>query len=396
MTLNRRDFITKSASGVVFLGAVGSGLANPIKEAPLKVGIIGTGDRGTGLARLISSIENMDVAAMCDIIPFRLEAAAQYGTSKTKLLKDYRSLLDLKDLDAVVVTTPFSMHSDMAIEALDAGKHVYCEKTMAYGFEGIDQLLKATRSSKKIFQTGHQYHSSRLYHHVVDLVKDGLLGDISLIECQWNRNGDWRRPVPDPKWEKMINWRMYREYSGGLTAELCSHQIDFSNWLMGATPTRVSGFGGVDYWKDGRETYDNVHLITEYANGVKATYTSLTTNSIDDYRIKVMGKKGTIVITRDEAWHYEEGNKDNVELGLVDGVSGATAKAWNTNRGKQIKIEHKEPTLQALIDFRDSIHNNKMPESNAESGAKASVVVQMALNAMDNGQIEHWKEAYNF
>lgn len=396
MPLKRRDFIVRSTSAAIYLGAFSSGFSNPFaKGDTLKVGIIGTGDRGTGLARLIKDIEGVEVAGMCDVIPFRLEAAKQFGDKKTKYFTNYRKLLELKEIDAVLITTPFSMHTEMAIDALDADKHIYCEKTMAYGFEDIGKLLSAARNSNKIFQTGHQYHSSRLYHHVHDLVKKGYLGELSLIKCQWNRNGDWRRPVPDPKWEKMINWRMYREYSGGLTAELCSHQIDFSNWLLDSHPAKVSGFGGIDYWKDGRETFDNVHLMTEYPNGTKATYTSLTTNSKDDYQIQLLGKKGSINITRDQAWAYLE-SKGGVELGVVDGVSGATKKAWDDGAGVPIDVMHEEPTLQALLDFKESIIQNKQPKSNVETGAQASIVVQMALNAMDNNSVEHWKNEYNF
>ncbi len=396
MTLTRRHFIARSSTAAIYLGTVGSSLAVPVDKQPtLKVGIIGSGDRGKGLARLIQNTDGLEVGAMCDIIPFRLQNAKDYGDSSTKYFSDYRKLLDEKEIDAAIICTPFNMHADMAVEALDAGKHVYCEKTMAYGFDSTRKLVNAARNSKKIFQTGHQYHSSRLYHHVYDLVNQGHLGEISLIEGKWNRNGDWRRPVPDPQWERMINWRMYREYSGGLTAELCSHQIDFSNWIFGSHPVKVSGFGGVDYWKDGRETYDNVHLITEYANGAKATYTSLTTNSKDDYQIRILGKTGSIIITRDKAWSYIENNKD-VQAGVVDGVSGATMKDWSTSKGVPIDITHKDPSVQALIDFKDCIFKNKKPESNAESGAKVSITVQLALNAMDNSVVEYWKDDYNF
>jgi predicted dehydrogenase len=394
MGFTRRDFITKTSSAVLFAGAVSplTGLSFQ-KSGDLKVGIIGTGDRGTGLAHLIKNIEGMEVVGMCDIIPFRLEESKKFGTANTKYYKDYRELLDQKDLDALMLTSPFSMHSKMALDTLEAGKHIYCEKTMTYGIESTREVVKAARSSNQIFQTGHQYHSSRLYHHVAQLIREGHLGDITLIDCQWNRNGNWRRPVPDSKWEKMINWRMYREYSGGLTAELCSHQIDFANWILGGVPKRVSGFGGVDYWKDGRETYDNVHLLCEYENGVKATFTSLTTNSKDGYRISVHGKKGSIVITRDKAWFYSEEAKDKSTT-VVDGVSGATS-GWSYERGKPINVEHKEPTLQALIDFRDSVLSGKQPESNVETGGKVSIIVQMALNAMDSGSVQHWKDEYN-
>jgi len=262
---------------------------------------------------------------------------------------------------------------------------VYCEKTMAKGYDGIQNLVKKVNQSKTTFQTGHQYHSSRLYSHVVDLIRDGKIGKIASFECQWNRHGDWRRTVPKPNLEKIINWRMYREYSGGLVAELCSHQIDFANWVLNETPNQVMGAGGVDYWKDGRETFDNIHLIYSYPSGVKAKFSCLTSNAKDGYQIKVMGDKGTITLDYSNAWFYPEGMTKK-ELGIVDGVSGATAKKYNV-LGSPIEVEHREPSEQALMDFRNNIIYNKKPISDITTGANAAICVQMGLDAMYNNEI---------
>ncbi|MEP4948877.1 MAG: Gfo/Idh/MocA family oxidoreductase, partial [Flavobacteriaceae bacterium] len=245
-------------------------------------------------------------------------------------------------------------------------------------------------ASNLVFQTGHQYHSSKLYVHVVDLIKKGKIGKIQAFECQWNRNGNWRRPVPSPELERVVNWRMYREFSGGLLAELCSHQLDFVNWVLEALPDKVMGMGGVDYWKDGRETYDNIHLIYNYPNGVKAKFTCLTGNAKDDYKIRVFGDKGTIILDYAKAWFYPEG-KVNKKMGEVDGVSGATI-GWDEGKGIPIKVEHTEPTEQALIDFRDNIVQSKTPISNIHTGANAALCVQMGLDAMYNQKIIHRKD----
>ena len=291
------------------------------------------------------------------------------------------------------ISTPFSEHGHMAIDALDAGKHVYCEKTMVKGIEETKKVVEKVSSMGKIFQTGHQWHSSRLYTHVVEKIKEGDLGEIADISCQWNRNGNWRREVPDPKWERLINWRMYKEYSGGLVAELCSHQMDITNWMLGSPPTKIMGTGGIDYWKDGRETYDNVHIIFEYPSGVKAKFTSLTTNALGDYQIKVSGKKGTITLDYREAWFYPEKKKDP-EKGIIDGVTGASVK-WDETKGYPIEIDHIDPTLQAIIDFRDSVINNTKPISNELTGAQAAIMVQMSLDAIENSSVLNWKDAYN-
>ncbi|MCL6274522.1 Gfo/Idh/MocA family oxidoreductase [Muricauda sp. 2012CJ35-5] len=389
--MKRREFVAKSGIAAAALSASGPmwGMNTVFdKNSDVRIGIVGTGDRGGGLAPIINEIPGMSVTACCDILPFRLESGLQKAGGKAKGYSDYRSLLDDKNVDAILVTVPFSEHAKVATDALDATKHVYCEKTLAKGYQGIQELVAKVKTSKNIFQTGHQYHSSRLYTHVVELINQGKIGKIVAFDCQWNRNGNWRRPVPDPKWERMINWRMYREYSGGLVAELCSHQLDFVNWVLKATPQKVVGIGGIDYWKDGRETFDNVQLIYSYENGVKATFTCLTGNAMDDYKIKVMGDKGTIILDYVNAWFYPEGAEEK-ELGEVDGVSGATVN-WVKGKGIPLEVEHLDPSKQALMDFRDSIRNNTKPTSDITTGANAAVCVQMGLDAMIDERIVEW------
>jgi predicted dehydrogenase len=152
------------------------------------------------------------------------------------------------------------------------------------------------------------------------------------------------------------------------------------------------GVGGIDYWKDGRETYDNIHLIYSYPNGVNAKFTCLTSNAKDDYQIKVMGDKGTILLDYHNAWFYPEGDYKK-EIGNVDGVSGATIK-WDQGKGIPIEVEHTDPSKQALMDFRDSIVNNKTPESNMITGAKTAIAVQMALDAMYDNKIVKWPSEF--
>ena len=147
---------------------------------------------------------------------------------------------------------------------------------------------------------------------------------------------------------------------------------------------------GIDYWKDGRETFDNVHLVYSYPNGEKAKFTCLTNNAKDDYKITVLGDKGTIIVDYVKAWFYPEG-KLNKQMGNVDGVSGATLK-WEEGKGIPIEVAHEDPSKQALVDFHESIVNNSMPISNVETGAKAAICVQMGLDAMINEEVVGWKE----
>lgn len=389
---SRREFIVQSA---MLSGAMLGGF-NVLKGAapePLKLGIIGTGSRGQGLAHTINSIENVEVVACSDVIPFRLDEVLKIPNNVVAGSDDYRRMLDDKNVDAVIIATPFGMHGQMVLDALDAGKHIYCEKTMVRGIDDIQSVLnKATQNPKLIFQTGHQYHSSALYKKTREIIKSGYLGEITAFHCQWNRNGDWRRPVPDPKWERMINWRMYKEYSGGLIAELMTHQIDFINWVTGDHPAKFVAFGGIDYWKDGRETHDNVHLQMEYSSGIDATFSCTTTNGFEDYQIKILGKNGTIIMDYEHAKIYSE-KRAPVEIGMVDGVSGATATAWKKGEGVPINADGKDSTKQALVEFAESIRAGIQPESDVKVGAKAAKCIELARQSLWSGEIKYWNDA---
>ena len=150
---------------------------------------------------------------------------------------DYRQLLERKDIDAILICTPLNLHTRMTIDALAAGKHVFVEKSMFFKEEEGEQIRQAAVAHpKQVLQVGLQRRSSVLYNVAMEMIRKGALGKITFVRAHWHRNSDWRRPVPDPKFERLLNWRMYREYSGGLMAELASHQIDVANWAIGAEP----------------------------------------------------------------------------------------------------------------------------------------------------------------
>ncbi len=190
----------------------------------------------------------------------------------------------------------------------------------------------------------------------------------------------------------MINWRMYREYSGGLIAELMSHQIDFINWVTDSHPAKITGFGGIDHYKDGRETFDNVHLLFEYPSGLDASFTCTTTNGFEDYQIKILGSKATIIMDYTHAEIYSEDRGGKKQLGVVDGVSGATMQAWQQGKGAPIDAPGNDPTLDALKQFYESIVNNAPVISDIKTGATTAKCVHIALEAVHQGEIKYWKD----
>ena len=388
-----------AASGMLMAGPALAAKRRYSANDTIQVGVIGTGDRGGGLVNLIQNFPNFKVVACCDILPFRLEKAMQRADASAVAYDDHRRLLENKDLDAIVIATPLSMHHDMAVEALGTDRHVYCEKTMCYQIaDSLDLVSRVKERPKQVFQVGHQYRFIPLYFKVAQFIREGYLGDITNITIQWNRNADWRRPVPDPRYERIINWRMYKEFSGGLTAELHSHQIDFVNWVFDSHPVRVAGFGGIDYWKDGRETFDNVNSILEYPGGMKVNCVALTANAFEGYQFKFKGSKGTIVMgVNDATFYFERPNAK--EMGVVDGVSGSTIPVDSDNEGLPITpdegVEGWEGTHYAIQDFYEAIVNGKELVSDVHTGARTAVSVRMTIDALRSSEIQHWKPEYD-
>ncbi len=405
--ISRRKFIGMSAAATAGLTlgipALTRGDKKIAANDKLNIGVIGTGDRGEWEVYILKDLPGMQVTACCDILPLHLENGLKEAPA-AKGYKDYRQLLDDKQVDAVIIATPLNLHYQMAMDALDAGKHIFCEKTMTYNIEQALDLEKAVKKSGKIFQVGYQTRSNPLFEEIREMIQSNYCGQITHIRCNYHRNGDWRREVPEPGLERLINWRMYWEYSGGLMAELCSHHIDIANWMLDSHPLKVTGFGGIDYWKDGRETFDNVNTVYEYPNGVKAIFTSITTNAHYGISLQYMGTLGTIEINNEEgqkARFYAEKSLTEKEANpqsneSVYAITGATYQAWKKGEGTEITVENqpagdKETTGLAFLHFADCIRNNKLPVSNVESGRRAAIAVHLGNKAMREGTIEKWQ-----
>jgi len=410
--INRRRFIQLGATATaaipftMSMGNFESGLMPP--DEPIKIGIIGTGDRGEWECYILSQTPGIEVVACCDTIPAHLQNGLNEAEKGAKGYSDYRKLLEQKDIDAVLIATPQHLHYEMAIDAINAGKHIICQKTLTLNTDDALALSKIVKKSNKVFQVAYQWQSSPLFNKIHDMVQDGECGEITQIRCNYNRNTDWRTKIDDPKMERLINWRMYREYSGGLMAELCSHHINIVNWVLDAVPVKIMGMGGTDYYKDGRETYDNVSTVFEYPGGIKATFPAILTNAYESTSIVIMGTEGTIVIENEEgqiANYYSEPSKvknilSDEELQNVDTISSATRKAWARSEPIPIKVENNtkddlETTRAMFLDFVDCVRNNKTPRSNIDNGRDVAIAVDLAIKAMDNNKVEYWKPEYN-
>ena len=398
-TISRKKFISTGVLAISGIAALGlpAFAKLPPDVRTIRIGLIGSGSRGCGLASLLKKMPGIELTACCDIIPEHLREGMGLAVKGAKGYTDYRKLLDDKTIDAVIIATPLFLHYQMTVDAIDAGKHVYLEKSMAYNIPQTLGLIKKLKDSNLVFQVGYQYRYYGLYHRVKEIIKQNWLGKITHFECQYNRNSNWRNPVSDPKMERIINWRMYREYCGGPLSELCAHEIDMVNYLTDSHPVKATGIGSINYWKDGRDTYDNIRTIYEYPGGIKASFTSILSNAYNGYAIRVLGDKATVEIQREKAFIYAESTEN--KRGIVDGVTGATIEA--TTQGKPLEIIFKkageediEPTTFALQDFFECVRSGKKPVSNVLTAGETSIAIHMGNMAMDTETFQTWKPEY--
>ena len=401
--ISRRDFLKGAAVTAASVGLFGSARAQEVE--PVTCGFIGVGSQGTLDMGKALRAPGVKMVGICDIYPPNLKKALK-TVPGARGYEDYRWMLERKDIQAIFIATPLYLHAPMAIAAMQAGKHVFSEKMMAYSIDDAKAMAKTARDTKKVLQIGHQRRYNALYSHAYDLIKQGVLGKITHVRLMWNRNGNWRRAVPDPQFERLINWRMYKDQSQGLMAELASHQVHVTNWFLDSAPISVMGMGGIDYWKDGRETYDNVNVLFEYPEGVKVYFQSLTTNQYDNCYEQFMGDKGTLIMSpsgarlipepraEELAWasmaHKEKvGGKDAIVLD-ADVTPRLKAQA---GEGKQLDAgtAKKDDYLSEMESFIQCIREGKEPGCDAQEGLQAAVSCLLANQAMAKGKKLEYK-----
>lgn len=389
--MKRRDFIQKAGALAAVSSlpiGVGASILKNRQAEVFNVGIIGYGDRGSGLHNVLNRMpEKFTVKGIAEVLPFRAEPVSK-KYPQIPVYQDFRRILDDKEIDTVVVATPLNAHYEHAKAVLEVGKNLYLEKTMLFTLDEIQAFQDFVRNyPNQTIQVGHQYRYSPLYFKVKEYIQKGWLGKVTQVSARWDRNGSWRRPVPSPEFERQVNWRMYREYSGGLVAELLSHQMDFVNWAFDTVPDRIYGTGGIDYFQDGRETFDNVQVTLRYDKiGMVGNFGATCGNQYEGYAFKIKGTEGTISLLTNDGIFYPEPEK-KAKLQEVDGVSGATPITWTDNRNgiKLVDEPTKDGTIYALEDFYRCLKEKSKPLCNVNNAGNTAQLVAIANQSIYEG-----------
>jgi len=254
----------------------------------IRIATIGFGGMGSGDTAYALSVPGVELAAVCDVYDGRLTRAREIYGSQIFTTRDYREILARKDVDAVIIGTPDHWHSRISIEALDAGKDVYCEKPMVQSVGEGQAVIAAQQRSGRIFQVGSQYVTSLVYQKARDLLQSGALGQLNMVEAWLDRNtalGAWQYSIPPDAspanidWDRFLGnapkrtfepirlfrWRNYRDYGTGVAGDLFVHLLSGLHFATGSLgPERVVATGGLRYWKDGRDVPDVMLAMLDY------------------------------------------------------------------------------------------------------------------------------------
>lgn len=406
--LTRRSFIdgvlrATAAAGVAAAApwAVSAASAEPAGGDRVRLGVIGTGDRGRTLIRNIAKTRNCTVAAICDNYAPHLAKGQALVSAATPSFADHRAMLNAGGLDAVVIATPLDVHARQTLDALDAGLHVWCEKAMARTIADCSAMVKRSQDRGKVLQIGHQRMFHPTYLNALRRVKAGEIGTVTQIRASWHRNNSWRRPVPPGSNDRQINWRLYRDSSAGLMTELATHQLQVGNWFLDAVPERVIGSGSICFWKDGREVYDHVALVYEYSGGRKLVYTSLLNNARYGCEEQIQGSKGSIEPELGRIYQevppkvlalqrmqedVKRGHKRTVPIG------GATwfPELPVTTPGESLGWGEYDETMLQFEGFGEAVRSGRPLPGLLAQAYHASVASLLGEAAMDRGEAMTW------
>ncbi len=494
--MNRRD-ILKGLIGIPFLGAYSYLLFNktskevahesnvfldmlqkklpptaqraaiPYSNTKLRLGIIGTGNRGMYLMKALGfvtpkSIDNMsvealnlfleqadlniDIVGICDLYQPRAKQASlaaaninRQGSGKfknkaVKIYSGYRELLKDKSIDAVVIATSDHWHAPIAIEASEAGKHVYCEKALTHNLEDVFKVRNSIKASGITFQLGHQNRQAENYIRARQIVDAGLLGNINLVETCTNRNspnGAWLYPIPEeansntidwnqfiregkPKFNKehFFRWRLFWDYGTGLAGDLLTHEYDCINQVLQmGIPEKVSASGGIYHWKDKREVPDVFQVVMEYPQrNMSIMYSASQANAHNRPRL-IMGNDASLEIGGQLTLNVDSGsdqyasylkdkvinpgdsfNLNNINQLKVDAISSATEKyfasrglLYTSQNGKMVDTTHLH-----LAEWLHAIRTNITPSCDINQAFEEGITAQMATLAYREGKVKRW------
>ncbi len=424
-SFNRRDFLRRAG---VAGAAFGVGVPSRVLGANdrIRIGTIGVGGRGSHVtgyfARIGEETGGVEIAAVCDVWRKRVNLNKKRFHCDGYL--DYKELLARDDIDAVLIATPDHWHATMAIEAMKAGKDVYLEKPMCHTIDEARRLVETVKETGRVLQVGSQTTSADQWYKAKKAIADGMIGQMIMSQGSYHRNspnGEWNWPIdpqagPNAKGDEYIDWKMwlgpaperpydpdryfrfrkYWDYSGGIATDLFYHVVAPLNicWGEPQFPYRVTASGGIYVFKD-REVPDTFHLMAEYKKGHSLVLSSSMANSQHIPGL-IRGHLGTIIMVEHGMFEryapYITVRPDYSERKSRNVITEEYAAKWGT---VDIRIPVKRADMLAdhIKNFLECIRTRAKPHLDVETGAKAQVVITMAVEAYRQNKVLFFDEA---
>jgi predicted dehydrogenase len=395
--LERRQFLA-AAGGLAVVSLFPDALpAVPRLSEPLRLGLVGVGRQGRAILTELAKIPGVTVAAVCDTDPQRL-AGARGKAGDAETFEDHRRMFDkARDLSGVIVATPTHQHAAPALDALAAGKHVYCEAPLAHTVDEAKRIARAAAGARTVFSVGHEARSNPVYALARSFFRTDAFKDLAMVRAQYNQKTSWRVPASDPARELALNWRLDQVVSTGLLGEVGSHQIDAVHWYRGRCPVSVRGSGSIRLYNDGRIIPDTVLADFAFDDGVRFLYAATLANSYEGRHEVFYGSSSAIRLAWTHAWMFKEADAPTQGWEVYANRQqfhndvGITLIADATQLASQGKLKEgvglpNPPLYYALADFVRSIAEKKPVACPAEDGFRAAAVAILANQAVMEGK----------
>jgi predicted dehydrogenase len=395
----------------------------------LQIALIGSGGMGVADATTALTVPGIKLLAVCDLYDGRLAEAKKRWGNDIATTRDYRDILNRRDIDAVIIATPDHWHKDISVAAMNAGKHVYCEKPMVHEISEGTAVVAAQEKNKVVYQVGSQGLSSLGNEKARELLKAGAIGQLNYAEGFWARmspTGAWQYPIPADAspatvgWEAFVantnkrpfdatrffRWRNYRDYGTGVSGDLFVHLFSSLHFVTGSMgPNKIMATGGLRYWKDGREVPDIMLGMFDYpeTNIHPAFNLSLRVNFVDgtggtNY-LRMVGSEGSMTVEWDKVTMYK--NRNVVDAGdpLLKTKSAATGKEYVYERKSMQPPEKLEYSAEEgykgahfdhFYNWATAIRNKKDVVENSLFGYRAAAPALLCNDSYFGNKIMQW------
>lgn len=398
--LTRRSFLKSSAAATAFTAPAVNVLG---ANETINVGCIGTGGRCQHLMRTLVKIPNVRIAAVCDVWDVHRNKGRELADAKAFATKDYKEILDRKDIQAVLIGSPDHWHVPMTVDACAAGKDVYVEKPLTHNLAEGRAVVEAQNKHERIVQVGMQQRSMPHLQKARELLRAGHCGNIHKVHLTWNRNTDRVRRNKldvDPKsvdWKAFVgnapeqpfdeyrfrNWRWFWDFGGGIFTDLMVHWIDVAHWLLELDhPLRAASIGDHFSSKGVWQTPDTVQTLLTYPKDVQAYFEGTFSNARNGAMIEFMGTEATLYADRGRYEVYpDRPRKDTPSESMVlgKGIHG------------QDFYDQPDGELLHLSNWIDCLRSRTRPNAPAEAGVSAAAAAHLANQALRTGSIAVWK-----